>query len=99
VELDFAKGGGQPRAQALGLAWPPQVFSLSHVALPFSLDDPLYGLQPDTREDFGVRIGLISPHGERSILTVPMENVMRLTSNPFFPYVERRIADWLRGGK
>jgi alpha-beta hydrolase superfamily lysophospholipase len=99
VELDFAKGGGQPRAQALGLAWPPQVFSLSHVALPFSLDDPLYGLQPDPREDFGVRIGLISPHGERSILTVPMENVMRLTSNPFFPYVERRIADWLRGEK
>ena len=27
----------------LGLAWPPEMFSLSHVALPFPPDDPVYG--------------------------------------------------------
>ena len=30
----------------LGLAWPAQVFSLSHVALPFAIDDPVYGSEP-----------------------------------------------------
>ena len=28
----------------LGLAWPPEVFSLTHVALPFAANDPLYGI-------------------------------------------------------
>jgi hypothetical protein len=26
---------------------------------------------------------------------VPIESFMRLKSNPFFPYVERRIASWI----
>jgi alpha-beta hydrolase superfamily lysophospholipase len=29
--------------EPLGLRWPPQVFSLSHIALPFPPDDPVYG--------------------------------------------------------
>ena len=35
----------------LGLAWPPGVISLSHVALPFPPDDPLYGQQPPDNTD------------------------------------------------
>ena len=99
VERSFSKDGGASSGNPLGLSWPPQIFSLSHVALPFAPDDPVFGLAPDRREDYGIRIGLISPRGERSVLTVPIENVMRLTSNPFFPYVERRIAAWVGGGK
>ena len=30
----------------LGLAWPQDVYSLAHVALPFPPDDPLYGGRP-----------------------------------------------------
>lgn len=99
VERSFEKGGGPPSERPLGLSWPSQVFSLSHVALPFAPDDPLFGLAPDLREDYGIRIGLIAPRGERSVLSAPMETFTRLTSNPFFPYVERRIAEWIGGGK
>jgi alpha-beta hydrolase superfamily lysophospholipase len=99
VERSFPLAGGAPKDQPLGLSWPPQVFSLSHVALPFAPDDPLFGIAPDMREDYGLRLGLIAPRGERSVLMVPMDNFMRLNSNPFFPYVERRIEEWFSGKK
>ncbi|HET7883310.1 MAG TPA: alpha/beta hydrolase, partial [Acetobacteraceae bacterium] len=40
--------------RGLGVMYPRDVFSLSHVALPFPADDPLYGSQPNPAEDFGV---------------------------------------------
>ena len=33
------------------------MFSLSHLAIPFPLSDPLYGLEPDTSEDYGANLG------------------------------------------
>ena len=76
------------RETALGLAWPPQVYSLSHVAVPFRPDDPLFGIQPDQSVSYGLRLGLLAPRGERGVLTVPSEQFMRLNCNPFFAYVE-----------
>jgi alpha-beta hydrolase superfamily lysophospholipase len=99
VARSYPPAGGQPREEALGLAWPPQVFSLSHIAVPFSPDDPLYGLAPDRTVDYGVRLGVIAPRGESSGLAVPIEGFMRLKSNPFFPYVERRIREWVGPAK
>jgi hypothetical protein len=43
-----------------------------------------------------VALGLLSPRGERSVLTVPVDVLMRVSSNPFFPYMERRISEWVR---
>jgi alpha-beta hydrolase superfamily lysophospholipase len=83
------------REEAIGLSWPAQTYSLSHVALPFAKDDPLYGTQPDPEEFFGVRLGILSPHGERAGLIVGMDQVMRLMCNPFFPYLERRVLEWI----
>lgn len=71
--------------------WPADVYSLSHVALPFPVDDPLYGLQPRTDEDFGIRLGTLTLHGERGALSVGAEQLMRISSNPFFPYLLDRI--------
>ncbi len=34
----------------LGLAWPDDVYSLAHIALPFAPDDPLYGDDPRSRK-------------------------------------------------
>ncbi|WP_377707810.1 alpha/beta hydrolase [Pseudomonas protegens] len=75
----------------LGLAYPPGVFSLSHVALPFPVDDGLYGTQPSPDEDFGVHLGTIAARGERGVLVVPMDELMRLSANPFYPYLIQRI--------
>jgi alpha-beta hydrolase superfamily lysophospholipase len=84
-------GAVDEQTQALGLAFPPGVFSLSHVALPFPLSDSLYGLQPDTSEDFGVHLGEISPRGERGTLIVSLDSLLRMSSNPFYPYMLARI--------
>ena len=65
---------GRP-TRPLGLAWPADVFSLSHIALPFPLDDPLYGMQPDRDESFGVALGAIAPRGERGALVVSVESL------------------------
>jgi alpha-beta hydrolase superfamily lysophospholipase len=78
--------------QPLGLGFPAGVFSLSHVALPFPMDDSLYGLQPDT-EEFGVNLGSMAVRGERGILVVSPDSLLRVSSNPFFPWLLGRIEE------
>jgi alpha-beta hydrolase superfamily lysophospholipase len=86
-------GATEARETPLGLTWPPQVFSLSHLAVPFRPDDPLFGLVPDLTHDYGLRLGLLAPRGEKDVLTVPISQFMRLNCNPFFPYVEAKIKE------
>ena len=52
------------QTQSLKRAWPAGVFSLSHVALPFPPDDPLYGQRPP--DDAGrLFLGRMAIQGER----------------------------------
>ncbi|MGH8616386.1 MAG: alpha/beta hydrolase [Burkholderiales bacterium] len=88
-----AAGASREAIRALGLAYPAEVFSLSHVALPFPLDDALYGLAPSGTEDFGVRLGAMAVRGERGTLLVSLEALSRVTSNPFFAYMLERIDE------
>jgi alpha-beta hydrolase superfamily lysophospholipase len=91
----YPKAGGAASEVPLGVSWPPQFFSLSHVAMPFAPNDSLFGTEPDMRDDYGMRIGTIVPRGEKSVLRTSLESLMRLNSNPFSAYVDRRIAEWL----
>ncbi len=75
----------------LDLAFPPGIFSLSHVALPFPMFDSLYGLKPDEKEFFGIHLGAIAPRGERGVLIVNLDALVRVSSNPFYPYMMERI--------
>ena len=79
----------------LRLRWPPQIFSLSHLAVPFAPNDPLFGIEPDMSVSYGPRLGLVAPRGEKGVLDVPLEQFLRLNCNPFFPYVEERIKEFL----
>jgi esterase/lipase len=79
--------------QALDLSWPPGVYSLSHVAIPFSPDDLLYGPVEPNESDNHINLGTFAPRGERRILVIPTELLMRLRYNPFFEYMERKIVD------
>ncbi len=81
--------------RALGLSFPADIFSLSHLALPFPLSDPLYGTQPDNSDNFGVNLGAMAIRGERGALIVSQDALTRLTSNPFFPYMLERIDEGL----
>jgi alpha-beta hydrolase superfamily lysophospholipase len=75
----------------LPLTYPPEVYSLSHVALPFPVTDGLYGTQPDPAERFGVQLGTVAVRGERTVLIVSPDALMRMTANPFYPYMRERI--------
>ena len=76
----------------LALSWPTDVYSLSHVALPFPPDDPLYGLtsQPDSR----LHIGALAFRGERNVLQIPASEMLRLRSNPFYPFLEENVLEF-----
>ena len=77
------------------MSWPNNVFSLSHVALPFAPDDPIYGVD-GPRDDDKVNLGAIDARGERGVLMVSMDQLARLRYNPFFIYMEKRIVDSVR---
>ena len=85
-------GATTERSRPLGLRYPPSVYSLSHVALPFPVSDSLYGMQPEG-EDYGVNLGAIALRGERGLLIVSMDSLVRVSSNPFFPYMLGRIEE------
>jgi alpha-beta hydrolase superfamily lysophospholipase len=75
----------------LSIPYPVNIFSLSHIALPFPPNDPLYGTEPDMSEDYGVRLGTQAPRGERGALVLNLDAVLRISSNPFYSYVRDRI--------
>jgi alpha-beta hydrolase superfamily lysophospholipase len=95
VELSIAAGSSEVVQRALGVKFPAQVFSLSHIALPLPPDDPLYGLEPRRGEDYGVKLGTVALRGERYALRVPMEQLARLGSNPFFGFMRERTERWI----
>jgi alpha-beta hydrolase superfamily lysophospholipase len=95
VERSVAPGDTQSAVRTLDLAYPPGIFSLSHLAIPIPPDDPLYGIQPDpaSRTEFGLNLGALDARGERGALVVDQDFLMRLPSNPFFPYLLAKIED------
>lgn len=92
-EWTRAAGSTESVVTALDLEWPPGFYSLSHVALPFPPDDPIYGFSPGPDPGWGVQLGVLEPRGERGLLNIPAGQFNRLRSNPFFPYVEQRIIE------
>jgi alpha-beta hydrolase superfamily lysophospholipase len=82
--------------EPLDVEWPPGVVSLSHVALPFSPADRLYGQRrPEDPDE--LFLGHIPARGERGLLKFPSDWLMRLRHNPFYDYLESRTVDWLKG--
>jgi len=98
VECVIEAGEVTEQERPLGLSYPPGVFSLSHVALPFPLSDGLYGLEPDPAEDYGVALGTVAARGERGALVVSLDSLLRMSSNPFFPYLLGRIEEGIGAG-
>jgi len=77
----------------LTLFWPEKVYSLSHVAIPFSPNDLLYGPMGRNESNNYINLGTFAPRGEKKILNIPTDQLMRLRYNPFFDYIERKIVD------
>jgi len=94
VERSIRPDRTEITARPLGLAWPREMFSLAHIALPFPIDDEVYGSQPRLPASDVVHLGTLSPRGERAVLTVPIDTLMRVSCNPFFPYLAERLTAW-----
>ena len=77
----------------LGAIYPRDLYSLSHIALPFPPQDGLYGSDPGANDNFGVKLGQVAVRGERGALIVGAESLMRASSNPFYDYeIEKLMA-------
>jgi len=97
VERTIPAGTVDERDRALGLVYPAGLYSLSHVALPFPMTDALYGLTPDSSENFGLNLGSLAPRGERNVLIASLDSLLRASSNPFFSYMIERINEGIDG--
>ena len=85
------------KTEVLNLDWPRGVISLSHVALPFSPHDPLYGEFPPDSTDV-LYLGQIGIRGERGLLRISSDWLLRLRYNPFYTVLEARVLEWLDNG-
>ncbi len=93
-------GSGQVFETPLGMAWPDGVFSLSHVALPFPPNDPIYGGKPYRGDVYPwITLGSVALRGERNLLLFPDNYFLRLRYNPFYAYLARRVRGFCRAGQ
>jgi hypothetical protein len=105
AEWSLAPGSHTPTSRTLGLRWPPGLISLSHVAIPYRPDDPVYGLEPITPPGQPVwPLGATVIRGEAGATPLGLPVFNRLRSNPFWPYMAERIdqvarADAARGAR
>ena len=74
--------------------WPPDTYSLSHVAVPFRPDDAWYG--SDQSSSIGhINIASMNPRGEKNLLAISSDQLLRLRYNPFYSYQATRIKTLL----
>jgi alpha-beta hydrolase superfamily lysophospholipase len=97
VERSRAPGQDVVVTAPLGLEWPPEIYSLSHVAVPFPPDDPTYGLEPVGESGRPPLLGSLLLRGETGVLAIPADQRLRLRCNPFHAYLRRVVADTLAG--
>jgi len=91
--LELRQAAGIPGfvSRSLQYSWPEDVYSLSHVALPFPLYDEVYGLAPEHADSGYPRLGRVQLLGESGALILPPALLQRLRSNPFYGYIEERL--------
>jgi alpha-beta hydrolase superfamily lysophospholipase len=78
--------------------WPRGILSLGHVALPFPVDDPVYGLQGPPEGSAAVyNLGTFPARGENGALVIPLGQFSRVRSNPFFDVIRATVLATLPG--
>jgi len=94
IALIKLAGSSNMQSQPLDIDWPSGLYSLSHVAMPISENDPLYG-GPNADKSPGIELGKLALRGERNVLQIGAADMLRLRWNPFYSYVEQRILDFV----
>ena len=92
---DFTLFSNAAETAVLSISWPEKTCCLSHVAIPISPADSLYGKDSDysrLRDDENEVLG------EKKVLTKDAK-LVRLRYNPFFAYVEKMIIREITDGE
>ena len=84
---------GEVTEQATELLWPPGIVSLSHIAVPIPLDDPIYGAVPQNAS--GLSLGTLAMRAEPSAILISSSIFVRSRNNPFYNFMEDRVVGWL----
>ncbi len=94
----FAPAARHPVTSPLNLSWPGDVYSLSHIALPFTADDPLYGhiRQPQIS---ALQLGALVLRGEKTVLNIPASDILRIHWNPFHAHMLDEMARFFQAGR
>lgn len=93
--MQITTGNGKKKtSKKLDLYWPPQLFSLSHLAMPISYKDPLYG-DKNAPKSPGLTLGHMALYGETSVLQMSGSSLLRQRWNPFHDYTKQRVLEFL----
>jgi alpha-beta hydrolase superfamily lysophospholipase len=89
------EGGAPLQEITTDLTWPNDIYSLSHVALPFSENDTLYG-NTGISSQSGIHLGDLALRGERGVVRITPGDMLRLRWNPFYPFIEQQILEFVK---
>lgn len=92
-QITIDKSGNIQRKH-LKFDWPEGVYSLSHLALPISADDPLYG-RKEAPPSPGIKLGDLTLHGEKGALEISASYLQRQRWNPFHNYTQKRALRFM----
>lgn len=84
-------GSNEVQHVPTSILWPRDLFALSHVAIPVSPDDPVYGATAPARPNRQIWLGKAALYGERDMLLIPETALLRLRYNPFFPWMMQQV--------
>jgi len=79
---------------ALNAAWPKDVFSLSHIAVPIPPTDPVYGTAAATAKS-RLPLGSLTMRGEHGALLISDSLLIRQRHNPFYAFMADHVVSWL----
>jgi esterase/lipase len=82
------------KPMALPYQWSKGLYSLSHLAMPISPNDPLYG-NADAPKSPGIQLGHLAIYGETGVLQISSASLLRQRWNPFHSYIKQRVLAFL----
>jgi len=91
VVMKREAGTAETSTQVTEMEWPDEVFSLSHIALPFPEEDSLYGSGNGGETP---TLGNRALRGERGILLISPGEMLRQKWNPFYAWMEGRALEF-----
>ncbi len=79
----------------LSYQWPRGLYSLSHLAMTISQNDPTYG-DKNAPKGPGIQLGHLAIYGETGVLQTSASSLLRQRWNPFHEYTKERVLEFLK---